>query len=160
MSPGQGGAVPAALITAGALGSLHAGFSLYWASGGTWLAWSLGSSLQESFQGREWLLVPIGLLKLLAGLAPIALARKGWPARRLTRAGCWLGAWVLIAWGGLNTVVGNLVLSGVIRPESGYDRPGMIGHAYLWDPLFLAWGTALALGLLASRTRNPGPPHG
>lgn len=38
-------------------------------------------------------------------------------------------------WGGLNTAVGNLVLAGVIQPDSGFDRPGMIGHAYLWDPL-------------------------
>lgn len=52
--------------------------------------------------------------------------------------------------------MGNLVLAGVIRPESGFDRAGMIGHAYLWDPLFLAWGAALALGLIASRGR---PTH-
>lgn len=54
-------------------------------------------------------------------------------------------------WGGLNTAVGNLVLAGVIRPESGFDQPGMIGHAYLWDPLFLVWGVAVTIGLLASR---------
>ncbi len=30
----------------------------------------------------------------------------------------------------------------------------MIGHAYLWDPLFLAWGVALAIGLFASRGRD------
>lgn len=29
----------------------------------------------------------------------------------------------------------------------------MIGHAYLWDPLFLDWGAALMIGLLASRGR-------
>ena len=65
--------------------------------------------------------------------------------------GCrWVGAAVLIVWGGLNTVVGNLVLTGVIRPGSGYDRAGMIGHAWLWDPLFLAWGIALVMGLVAT----------
>ena len=60
-------------------------------------------------------------------------------------------ATVLIFWGGINTVVGNLVLGGAIEPSGGYDRPGMIGHAWLWDPLFLIWGTALAVGLAGSR---------
>ena len=27
----------------------------------------------------------------------------------------------------------------------------MVGHAFLWDPLFLAWGLALAVGLAQSR---------
>ena len=58
---------------------------------------------------------------------------------------------MLVAWGGLNTVVGNLVLAGAIVPDGGFDRPGMVGHAFLWDPLFLAWGLALAVGLWGSR---------
>lgn len=58
---------------------------------------------------------------------------------------------LLVGWGGLNTAVANLVLLGIIQPESGFDRAGMVGHAYLWDPLFLAWGMALAMGLIASR---------
>ena len=71
---------------------MHAGFGLYWAAGGSWLVWSLGTDLVEQFRGREWLLAPIG-------------------------------------WGGLNTAVANLVLAGLIRPDDGFDRPGMIGHA-------------------------------
>lgn len=145
--------VPGGLVAASVFGSIHAGFSLYWATGGTWLVGSLGTDLVESFRGREWLLAPIGALKLVAALAPLALARSGWPARRLTRCACWLGAFLLIGWGGLNTTVGNLVFADVIQPKSGFDRPGMIGHAYLWDPLFLAWGVALMIGLLSSRGR-------
>lgn len=145
--------VPRGLIAATALGGIHAGFSLYWAAGGTALAWSLGSDLVASFQGREWLLAPIGAIKLIAAVTPMVLAHWGWPARRVTRSSCWLGASVLILWGGLNTVVANLVLVGVIQPQSGFDRPGMIGHAWLWDPLFLAWGVAVAIGLLATRSR-------
>lgn len=64
---------------------------------------------------------------------------------------CWLGAALLLAWGGVNTVVGNLVLGGVITSTDGFDQAGMIGHAYLWDPLFLAWGIALVGGLITSR---------
>ena len=41
-----------------------------------------------------------------------------------------LGALVLVIWEGLNTVVANLVLADIIQPTSGFDRPGMVGHAY------------------------------
>lgn len=139
-------AVPAGLLVAAVLGTIHAAFSLYWSTGGEWLAWSLGSSLRASFRGSEWVLAPVGLAKLAASLVPVALARWGWPGRRVTRLTCWSLALTLIAWGGANTVVGNFVLAGVIR-SPGYDRPGMVGHAWLWDPLFLAWGVSLAVGL-------------
>ena len=139
---------------------IHAAFSLYWASGATLLVWSLGSNLVESFRGREWLLAPIGAVKLIAAVGPLVLARSGWPAGRVTRSACWLGALLLMIWGGLNTAVGNLVLAGVIRPESGFDQPGMIGHAYLWDPLFLAWGAALAIGLIGLLAVWCGRPGG
>lgn len=142
-----------ALVAAGAFGAIHAAFSLYWATGGEVLAWSLGTDLIERFRGREWLLAPIGAIKLIAALAPLALARADWPLQRLTRSACWAGACILVGWGGLNTVVAHLVLAGAIKPGSGFDRAGMIGHAYLWDPLFLAWGVALALGLITSRKR-------
>lgn len=144
-------AVPRALLVAGVVGSIHAGFSFYWSMGGTWLVWSLGSDLLTRFRGWEWILAPVGLAKLTAALGPIVVARSGWPIRRITRSACWLGALILTSWGGVNTLVGNLVLAGAIHPASGYDRNGMIGHAYLWDPLFLAWGLALGIGLLASR---------
>ena len=140
-----------ALALAALCGVVHALFSLYWAAGGTLLIESLGSRLVETFRGLEWVLIPVGAIKLTAALAPVWLAHRGWPARRLSRGACWVGAAALIAWGGANTVVGNLVLGGVIKPEGGYDRMGMIGHAYLWDPLFLVWGTALAFGLVSSR---------
>lgn len=145
--------VPGGFAAAGALGGIHAGFSIYWATGGTVLTWSLGSDLVASFQGREWLLAPIGAIKLLAAVAPLALAFCDWPARRVVRSVCWLGAGILIVWGGLNSVVANLILAGAIEPEAGFDRPGMIGHAWLWDPLFIAWGAAVAIGLVASRSR-------
>lgn len=149
--------LPRSLVVAAALGGIHAGFSLYWAAGGTALVWSVGSDLVTSFQGREWLLALVGAIKLIAAVAPLALASSwGWSAWPLTRSVCWLGASVLIIWGGLNTVVANLVLAGAIQPQSGFDRPGLIGHAWLWDPLFLAWGIAVATGLLATRSRRYG----
>lgn len=140
-----------AFVVAAVLGAVHAGFSFFWALGGTWLAWSLGTELVASFQDRSWVLIPIGAVKLVCAVAPLVLSHSGWPLRILTRTGCWAGAVLLLGWGGLNTAVGNLVLSQMIRPASGFDRPGMIGHAYLWDPLFLVWGVAVTIGLFASR---------
>lgn len=149
--------VPRGLIVAAALGMVHAAFSLSWTAGGTLPVWSLGDDLVESFRGREWLLVPIGIAKLVAAVAPLALVRWGWLARVAARFACRMGAFVLVVWGGLNTIVGSLVLAGVVRPESGFDRSGMIGHAYLWDPLFLVWAAAVTTGLIASRGRTIEP---
>jgi hypothetical protein len=144
------------LVLAGVLGAIHAAFSFYWAAGGSLLLWSLGDRLVQSFQGMEWLLLPIGALKLVGALAPLVLAGYDWPAPRLTRLVCWLGAVLLIGWGGVNTVAANLVLAGAIGDGGDFDRRGMIGHAYLWDPLFLAWGVALATNLFVSRSTRFG----
>ena len=67
---------------------------------------------------------------------------------------CWLGAVALLLWGGVNTFTANLVLAGVLNPGDGFDRDGMVGHAWLWDPLFLLWGVALSVALLGTRHRG------
>lgn len=89
---------------------------------------------------------------------PLVLARPGGAlprSRRAVRALSWVSASVLIAWGGANTVVSNLVLAGVVTVDGPIDRPAVVGHAWLWDPLFLAWGVLLAVGLWLSRSRRP-----
>ena len=143
-----------ALLTAAAAGTVHGLFSLYWAMGGDWLLESLGDDLIEAFSDSRWLLLPVGLVKIFAGVLPLVLARWEWPAPRLSRSACWVGAIVLVLWGGANTIAGNLVLMGVITPEGGYDGPGMVGHAWLWDPLFLLWGASLTLALSLTRQRR------
>lgn len=141
-----------ALIGAAAmLGMIHAGFSFYWSAGGTFLLQSVGSDLAAGFDGREWLLALVGASKLIAAMAPLVFAVSGWPIAIATRGICWSGAGILVVWGGVNTVTGNLVLAGLIDPGAELDRSGMVGHAYLWDPLFLAWGLALMVGLLFGR---------
>ena len=77
---------------------------------------------------------------------------------RLWRAVGWVGGLLLFGYGLVNTAVSAAVLSGVIRPEGGYDPEAMKGHAYLWDPLFLVWGTALVLFLWLSHPL-PGRPQ-
>src|SRR5699024_3128897 len=80
-----------ALWTAAAAGTVHGLFSLYWAMGGGWLLESLGADLIETFADSRWLLLPVGLAKIFAGLFPLLLARWAWPAPRLSRSACWIG---------------------------------------------------------------------
>jgi Protein of unknown function (DUF3995) len=96
-----------------------------------------------------------GVAKLVAAITPVLLEYGFIPARRLVRALSWVGGIGLILYGGVITATGALVLSGFIEPEGGYDRAAMIGHALLWDPLFLLWGAALAGWLML--TRRPAP---
>ncbi|WP_156384338.1 DUF3995 domain-containing protein [Marmoricola sp. Leaf446] len=140
--------VPAGLVVAAVAGTLHAAVSAYWGLGGDALLETLGRRVVEQFADARWVLLVVAAVKLAGALVPPLLARRGRLGRGW-RVLCWLGAAVLVLWGGLNTVVGGLVLSGVIDPDGGYDRPAMVGHALLWDPLFLVWGIALALGLRA-----------
>jgi hypothetical protein len=151
------GRVTTALMIAAGVGTVHALVTIYWAFGGSALLQTVGRDMVALFAGRRWLLLPVAAVKLAVAVAPVVLDRRSWPWRPLTRGLAWSAATVLIFWGGINAVVGNLVLGGAIEPSGGYNRPGMIGHAWLWDPLFLLWGTALAVGLAGSRRPKPLP---
>lgn len=143
--------VSAPLVLAAVAGIVHGAFSLYWAADGDWLLATVGQRMIEEFADARWLLVPVGLVKVTAALAPAMLAATGWPLRRLSRLVCWAGATVLLAWGGAGMVIAPLVLAGAIDGGDGFDRMGMIGHAWLWDPLFVLWGAALVVGLVRTR---------
>lgn len=93
----------------------------------------------------------VALVKLLAATVPIGVAYTKVPWRRLWRGVSWAGGLLLVVYGGINVVVSAAVLGGLIRPEGGYDLDAMRGHAYLWDPLFFLWGSALVLSLWFSR---------
>lgn len=132
-------------------GALHTAITLYWAFGGKGLLWTMGESFVAKFSDVMWILFPLALAKGLGAFTPIWLSRHGWPARRLSRIVCWAGSAVLVLWGGANTLTGNAVLIGAFHPSAGFDRAAMVGHAWIWDPLFLAWGLSLAMGLWATR---------
>lgn len=146
------------MLVACAAGLVHAAFSVYWALGGRWLLPTVGewavTAVVDSPIGAGVLLGAVGLGKALAALVPVGVAFHRLPWVGFWRVVCGIGGTLLVAYGGVNVVVSVAVLAGFIRPEGGYDESAMIGHAFLWDPLFLIWGTALLAWLVLSRARN------
>ncbi|QNK53405.1 DUF3995 domain-containing protein [Dermacoccus sp. PAMC28757] len=143
--------VPGWFSLAAVAGTLHTAITFYWALGGKALLWTMGESFIAKFSDVMWVLFPLAIAKGLGAFAPIWLVRRGWPLRRLSLFVCWTGSAVLIAWGGANTLVGNAVLLRAIHPSGGFDRSTMVGHAWIWDPLFLVWGLGLAVGMWVTR---------
>jgi hypothetical protein len=139
------------------LGLVHAAFSAYWAFGGRGLLATVGSwavAAAEQNPVRVGLLLgAIALVKAAAAIIPVLVAYGRIGGRRFWRTVSYVGSVGLVLYGGVNVVVAGAVLGGLIRPEGGYDRAAMIGHAALWDPLFLVWGLALLASLLLSRKR-------
>jgi hypothetical protein len=126
----------------------YALISLYWALGGHALISTIGGYV-EQFARRGGALpvlvaLAVTLTKVAGGL--LALVR---PWGRVVPRG-WLligsaGASVLLVYGGLNVLLGALVLSGVIHPAGSVDRTALRWHAGVWDLWFLVWGILLAL---------------
>lgn len=150
------------LLGAACVGLVHAAFSLYWAAGGRRLLSTVGqwavNAADDAPLASGLVLGAVATVKLVVAVVPV-LATRGTVRlpRRLWRPISWLAATVLTAYGALNSVVAWLVLSGVMEPAGGYDREAMIGHAYLWDPLFLLWGLLLGAGLFVSRRDSAAP---
>jgi hypothetical protein len=148
---GAGPVARAAVLIAGAAGLLHAAWSAYWAVGGRWLlptvgAWAVELAEDAPFEAGL-LLAALALVKAAAAIIPVGVAMGIIPGARYWRMVSWVGGILLAGYGGLNVVVSSAVLLGFIRPDGGYDEPAMIGHALLWDPLFLIWGLALVVWL-------------
>jgi hypothetical protein len=143
------------LMGAAAAGTIHAGFSLYWAFGGRWLLPTVGqwamAYAREAPVAAGLLLIIVAAVKCAVAILPVLASRRKHDRPWAWRSLAWLAAIVLTGYGAVNSVVAWLVLGGVLRPEGGFDRQSMIGHAYLWDPLFLVWGLLLGAGLLAGR---------
>ncbi len=137
---------------AAAIGTVHAAASLYWALGGDLLAGTVGAWAVAWRAGSPaaagLALGAIGLVKLAGAWVPWAAARAGGP-RGALRVLCWAGACLLVAYGLANTVAANVALTGVLGPVD--DLVATRGHAWLWDPLFLAWGLTLGTGLWRTR---------
>lgn len=143
------------LSTAAAAGLLHAAFTLYWASGGRWLLSTVGAWAVRLADSRPVvaaaLLGIVAVVKIAGSVVPVLVEAGRIRGRRRWRALEWAGAAVLIAYGLFNVTVAWGVLSGLITATGGYDHAAELGHAALWDPLFLLWGLLLVGGLVMTR---------
>ncbi len=145
------------------LGLVHAAFSLYWALGGQWLLATVGrfavQPAQASPAQATAVLGAAALLKAAAAVLPLAAAYGRVPFAQLIRVLSWAGGAGLCLYGAVNTAAASAVLAGWIPAGPNADIEGLKGHAWLWDPLFLAWGAALVAYLWRSRRqpRRPGP---
>jgi Protein of unknown function (DUF3995) len=135
--------------------------SLYWAVGGDRLVSTVGGYVERF--AREGGAVPVlvalaaAVAKVAGGLLALALVRP-WgrvvPRRWLLAASTAASA-LLVGYGGLNVLVGALVLAGVIHPGGSVDRTALRWHVGVWDLWFLVWGILLALATVSywRRTR-------
>jgi uncharacterized membrane protein len=98
--------------------------------------------------------------KAVGGLLALALVR---PFRRVIPRG-WLLAGsaaasaLLVVYGGLNVLLGALVLSRIIHPAGNVDRTALRWHVGVWDLWFLVWGILLALATVGYRRRTATGP--
>ncbi len=147
---------------AAGVGGVHALASLYWALGGDWLINTVGRWAVDWRNRRPnevaLILSLIVVMKTAGCVVPLLNAAGRLPAPQLWRGLSWCGAIGLIGYGGINTLAAWATLAGLLS-EDPIDDPGaLLGHAALWDPLFLLWGVFLLLGLRASRPSREGPP--
>lgn len=147
---------------AAVVGVAHALPSLYWALGGTWLVSTLGewaTQWRRESPGQVLvLLVLIFLVKLAGAVLPLAGERGLLPAPRVWRALFWCGAMVLVTYGAVNVVGAVAALAG-LAPAGALDTAALVGHAFLWDPMFLLWGVLLAVALWTSRSPRRREPR-
>lgn len=132
-----------------------------WAAGSTWLLETVGdaapATIAETGASVSLVLLLVGVLKIVAAVVPVLVVARRLPWPRAWRAACWLGGGVLLLYGAANAVVAWFVLAGVVVPDGGFDEAAMLGHAFLWDPLFAVWGALLLVALRRSRPRRSAP---
>ena len=136
--------------------------SLYWALGGHALVSTIGGYVEQFARRGGALPVLIALAAALAkvagGLLALALVRP-WgrmvPRRWLLSGSAGVSA-LLVVYGGLNVLLGALVLLGVIHPTGGVDRTALRWHVGVWDMWFLVWGILLAIATVSYWRRTSG----
>jgi Protein of unknown function (DUF3995) len=151
------------IVTAYAAGFVafaYALVSLYWAVGGHGLISTVGGYVEHFAHrgGALPVLVALALAgaKLAGGLLALALVRPCGRVvpRRWLLLGSAAASVVLVVYGGLNVLLGALVLSGVIHPAGNVDRTALRWHVGIWDLWFLVWGILLALATVGYRHRS------
>jgi hypothetical protein len=135
----------------------YAVMSLYWAAGGHALVSTIGGYVEQLARRGGALPVlaalAVTLAKVAGGLLALALVRP-W-GRVVPRGWLHLGSAavsvLLLVYGGLNVLLGALVLSGIIHPAGSVDRSALRWHVGVWDLWFLVWGILLALAVIGYR---------
>ncbi len=164
----SGRATPATVAAyAAAVAALsNALMSAYWALGGHGLISTVGGYVTQFAHQKGATPVLLALAaaaaKAAGGLLALALVQpwgrvipRGW---RL--AGSAGASALLVVYGGLNVLLGALVLSGVIHPAGSVDRTALRWHVGVWDLWFLVWGILLALATAGYWRRTvTGPPR-
>lgn len=142
---------------AAALAFASAALSFYWTAGGTAMLDTVGGAIEDLARERSTGAIALGVatvvLKVFAGVLALALLHPPADAvrRRFLILASGVASGILCVWGGLNVVVGGLVLSGVVSPSGDVDRHALRWHVAVWDMWFLIWGVALALAVRAAR---------
>jgi hypothetical protein len=127
-----------------------AGVSLAWALGSTVGLDTLGGSIERMARAGEPALFVANtvalVLKALGGVLALALVQpwgRRLPRRPLLALG-WLGAGVLVLYGGLQTTSIVLVATEVLVLEEPLSERALLWRMFLWEPWFLVWGLFLA----------------
>ena len=148
---------------AAGLAFASAAVSCYWTAGGTVLLDTVGGAIEELARERSLGAVVLGAatvaLKVVAGVLALALLHPpaGAFRRRVLILANGVASAILCLWGGINVVVGALVLGGAVSPSGDIDRYALRWHVFLWDLWFLVWGVALALAVAAIRQTYASP---
>ena len=166
--PAPSSRAAAATVTAYAAAGAAFAYALvsaYWALGGQGLISTVGGYAAQFARHKGATPVLLALAAAVAkaadGLLALALVRpwgrfipRGW-----LLAGSAGASALLVVYGGLNVLLGALVLSGVIHPAGNVDRTALRWHAGVWDLWFLVWGILLALATAGYWRRTAtGPP--
>ncbi len=134
------------------VGLLHAIPSLYWAVGGSALVGTVGEWAPEWRRDSPGQVTAVLFaVKVCGALVPLVNHLHPLPAQRLWRVIAWAGSGLLVLYGRANTLVAWLALAGWVGVAGDQDRTALLGHAFLWDPLFALWGVLLGLALWHTR---------
>ena len=163
---GRAAAATAAAYAAAIAAFAYAVVSAYWALGGQRLISTVGGyAAQAAHLGGAapvLLALAAAVAKAAGGLLALALVRP-WGRvipRRWLLAGSAGASALLVVYGGVNVLLGALVLSGVIHPARSVDRTALRWHVEVWDLWFLVWGILLALATAGYWRRTvTGPPR-
>jgi hypothetical protein len=148
---------------AAALAFASAAVSCYWTAGGTFLLDTVGGAIEELARERSLGAVALGaatvVLKVVAGVLALALLHPPTEPfrRRVLILANGVASAILCLWGGVNVVVGALVLGGAVSPSGDIDRYALRWHVFLWDMWFLVWGVTLAVAVAAARQTYTSP---